>query len=38
MRVKQEWLDKVREFAKSKGLAVSTLIKIAVEYYMKREG
>lgn len=38
MRVKAEWLEKVREFAKSKGLTVSALVKVAVEYYMKREG
>lgn len=38
MRVNKEWLEKVREFAKNKGLTLSALVKVAVEYYMKREG
>lgn len=37
MRVNKEWLDKVKGYARGKGLSVAALIKVAVEYYMKRE-
>jgi len=38
MRVNKEWLDKVKAFANSKSLTVSALVKVAVDYYMKKEG
>lgn len=38
MRITKEWLDHVKEFASKKGLTVSALIRVAVDYYMRREG